>query len=90
MSKYHDCAVPGCNRQVPASKLMCRDHWFAVPASLRSGINATWRAGEIGAYRQNVSEAIRVLTAGDDAEAEATDAATLVARDEAAAEAVDA
>ncbi|WP_341893863.1 hypothetical protein [Ferrovibrio terrae] len=76
MSKHHSCAIPGCNHMIPASRLMCRDHWFEVPGPLRHAINSTWKNGEIGAYRRNVEEAVRVVSGTEPAaEPEAEDAA---------------
>ncbi len=36
---------------------MCRDHWFALPASLRRSINASWKAGDKKAYVAEVRAA---------------------------------
>lgn len=39
----HECPAPRCREQVTRSRLMCREHWYALPAPLRSAINETWR-----------------------------------------------
>lgn len=39
------CYWNGCTVTVPASMLMCRRHWFALPRSLR---NRVWSAYEPG------------------------------------------
>jgi hypothetical protein len=42
---FHKCAVSGCNHQVKLDLLMCRRHWFMVPAGLRDKLMETWRQG---------------------------------------------
>lgn len=37
----HQCPGPDCTRQVANDLLACRDHWYAIPKSLRT---AVWRA----------------------------------------------
>lgn len=41
----HHCHWPGCNRKVPPAKWGCREHWFQLPAALRTKI---WRAYQPG------------------------------------------
>jgi hypothetical protein len=38
------CEAPGCPRRVRLGVLACREHWFELPARLRSLINAAWAA----------------------------------------------
>lgn len=46
----HKCPGPGCPVQVPDHMLMCRPHWYQVPAALRSRVWATWRNGAGAGY----------------------------------------
>ena len=32
------CAVDGCEKEIPASKIMCVPHWSAVPKTLKEHI----------------------------------------------------
>lgn len=52
------CAATCCARPVKPGMLMCKAHWFSVPARLRNAIWRTWRARHIAAYRENVREAV--------------------------------
>ena len=38
------CQVPTCAREVPAAHLMCREHWFEVPAELRCQVEQSLEA----------------------------------------------
>ena len=40
----NDCAVPRCTGPARSGQLMCRSHWFDVPAEIRRMVNKTWRA----------------------------------------------
>lgn len=40
------CAVTRCQCRVQPGKLMCRDHWFAVPKPIRTRIWRTYRAAQ--------------------------------------------
>lgn len=42
----HFCHWIDCRQQVPPKLFMCRAHWFALPASLRSAIWRTYRPGQ--------------------------------------------
>ncbi len=59
MSKTHThkCDAPGCDRIIPRGKLMCGEHWFALPAPLRRAINENWRERRMGAWSECVLEA---------------------------------
>jgi hypothetical protein len=41
----HRCPAGGCRVKVPATRLMCREHWYQVPRPLRDAVWATWRSG---------------------------------------------
>jgi len=41
----HRCPWPGCQRWVTASQWGCRDHWFALPPTLRRAIGRAYREG---------------------------------------------
>lgn len=45
-TRDHHCHWPGCGRQVPPAMWGCRAHWFALPASLRARIWATFKPGQ--------------------------------------------
>lgn len=45
MSK-HVCHAIGCDVEVPPKMLMCRAHWYKVPAHLRARVWATYRPGQ--------------------------------------------
>jgi hypothetical protein len=47
------CPVPGCRKPIDPSRLMCRDHWYLVPKSLRDRIWATWRSGKGARTREH-------------------------------------
>ncbi len=43
------CQIPGCSLEIPGGHLMCKAHWFEVPAEIREGVVATlagWLKGE--------------------------------------------
>jgi len=40
------CAWPGCGREIPRSRLMCKEHWYSVPEALRNQIWAYYRPGQ--------------------------------------------
>ena len=46
MPTTHKCPAPDCTAQLPASKLACRRHWYAIPADLRDEIRAQYRPGQ--------------------------------------------
>jgi hypothetical protein len=41
----HHCHAWQCGKHVPRALLMCRRHWFMVPAALRAKVWATYRRG---------------------------------------------
>lgn len=42
----HTCHWPGCERKVPPAMWGCRQHWFSLPARLRSKIWRTFQPGQ--------------------------------------------
>jgi hypothetical protein len=42
----HVCHAIGCERAVKPELLMCRLHWFMVPARLRVAVLRTYRTGQ--------------------------------------------
>jgi len=47
----HTCPARGCRRNLPDHLLMCKPHWYQVPAHLR---RAVWDAYQDGAGVGNV------------------------------------
>lgn len=45
MSAHH-CHARGCSRVVPPEMLMCKRHWFMVPAPIRQQVWSTYRPGQ--------------------------------------------
>jgi hypothetical protein len=41
----HQCPGHGCEKQVPAAKLMCPGDWAQVPEPLRREVYAAWDRG---------------------------------------------
>ena len=41
------CDAPGCDAIIPRGRLMCRDHWYAVPRPLRLEISKSWKERRI-------------------------------------------
>lgn len=42
----HQCHWPGCTKQVPPAKWGCGQHWFALPAHLRTRVWRAYRPGQ--------------------------------------------
>lgn len=42
----HPCPWPVCRKRTRSGYLMCREHWFRLPAEIRSRILATYRPGQ--------------------------------------------
>lgn len=38
------CYIPRCKKQVPRTRVMCKDHWFAVPKSIRDSVWENYKA----------------------------------------------
>jgi hypothetical protein len=58
------CPWPGCRKRKRSSYLMCRGHWFRLPAELRARILATYRPGQTAAtaspeYLEALAEVFR-------------------------------
>lgn len=45
-TRKHHCHWPGCEKQVPPAMWGCSQHWFKLPAALRSKVWATYRPGQ--------------------------------------------
>jgi hypothetical protein len=62
----HRCPGAGCSAEVPADRLACPRHWYALPAPLRAAI---WRAWDNGAgagspaHTAAIAAALRLLEA---------------------------
>ncbi len=39
----HRCQATACQEKIPSTFLMCRKHWFMVPAAIRDQIWATYK-----------------------------------------------
>lgn len=52
------CAATHCRKSVPYGHLMCRDHWFALPADLRRKIHWNNKPGRKAAFANNIRAAI--------------------------------
>lgn len=57
------CAANRCANRVRRGHLMCREHWFRLPANYRSAIMNAWSARQPQAYGEAV-EAARDLLGG--------------------------
>jgi len=42
----HPCPWPRCRKHTRAAYLMCRTHWYRLPATLRARILDTYRPGQ--------------------------------------------
>ena len=40
------CPWPLCHKPIRPAYLMCRTHWYRLPAGIRDRINATYRRGQ--------------------------------------------
>ncbi|MGH3222569.1 MAG: hypothetical protein ACRDPY_28385 [Streptosporangiaceae bacterium] len=40
------CPWPTCHKPIRPAYLMCRTHWYLLPAELRARITATYRRGQ--------------------------------------------
>ncbi|WP_373489977.1 hypothetical protein [Parasphingorhabdus sp.] len=52
------CAATHCRKSVPYGHMMCRDHWFALPADLRRNIHWNNNPGRKAAFANNIRAAI--------------------------------
>lgn len=55
----HECPGNGCERQVAASMLACRTHWYRVSKQTRARVWAAYRAGSddhLPAMQQAIKE----------------------------------
>lgn len=51
----HHCHAIGCEIAVPPERLMCKSHWFMVPAYVRSQVWSSYRAGQCDDMRPSGS-----------------------------------
>ena len=51
----HHCHATGCRRAVAPEMLMCRRHWFMVPAPLRAWVLETYRDGQCDDWRPSAA-----------------------------------
>lgn len=71
----HHCPIPGCTKKIADALLLCPQHWLAVPRSIRTEVNKTWRAfnrsmhgsrdeiaAALHAHQEASDAAIRVVT----------------------------
>jgi hypothetical protein len=57
----HKCPAPPCNRQVRFEQLACRNHWYAIPADLRSRVWDAYLGRSTEDHSEVVAEAISYL-----------------------------
>lgn len=50
----HRCHATGCNLKIPPRLLMCKAHWFMVPAPIRDWVWGTYKPGQ--EVKKNPSE----------------------------------
>lgn len=55
------CAATRCFEPVRRGQIFCRDHWFSLPYRLRRSIGQSWRARQVGVYRDSVRAAIDLI-----------------------------
>lgn len=65
----HTCHAENCIVPVPPKMLMCRKHWYMVPATLRRAVWAEYRPGQEIDKRPS-SEYLSVMRAAIEAVAE--------------------
>jgi hypothetical protein len=61
------CGVSLCTQPCAEGQLLCRRHWFKVPAELREDVNIAWRRyrmnqinlGELRAVQNAAIEAVK-------------------------------
>jgi len=47
MPRTHECAISDCNKTVPRTMLMCKQHWYMVPKELRDQVWHTYRTAGV-------------------------------------------
>lgn len=57
LSGERRCAANHCTEKVRPGQLMCRNHWFELPAHMRSAIMNAWSARHMRAYQEAVEAA---------------------------------
>lgn len=60
----HGCAFPGCAKEVPAKKIACLMHWFALPEGVSEMLYREYQTARLeteGFERRHRHQAIRQL-----------------------------
>lgn len=58
----HVCPAAPCAEQISADQLMCRAHWYMLPAAIRTAVWVAWQDGAGAGTRQHqaaIAAAIR-------------------------------
>jgi hypothetical protein len=69
--RQHHCHADGCEVRVRPELLMCRKHWFMVPARIRRLVLLSYRPGQCDAGRPSqmwidaAKDAIRAVAAAE-------------------------
>lgn len=45
-TKRHECAYPGCKKQIELKLYACKPHWFSLPEAGRNAIWEAYRGGD--------------------------------------------
>ncbi len=45
-STLRPCPWPGCGKPIRPAYLMCRAHWYRLPAAIRTAVLAAYRPGQ--------------------------------------------
>lgn len=61
-----ECAAVGCEKQIDTRLLMCKPHWYMVPAADRKVIMATWITGPMTEYQAAKRRAIEAVAAREE------------------------
>jgi hypothetical protein len=54
----HFCQIQGCPVIIPRRHLMCREHWFQLPADMRDAVDnslAAWLAGQASVWPYSIA-----------------------------------
>ena len=59
----HECPVIGCTKRVPNARLLCGEHWRALPKVYKNAIYAAYRPGQerTGCYSPSYARAVRAV-----------------------------
>lgn len=61
VKKHRPCPVPGCCKVVTGRRLMCWDHWSALPMPLQTSIRDTWKRDGLAKAVPMVAGAVSLL-----------------------------